>query len=189
MGFFQINEQISIYQKNFPENTLVYINQGTISPIKSELAIYINCFVLEQIIPALNSLQDIDSYQCKQNEVKIAAPLYDLSNGKFIGLDLRPNYIVLRGDPDGMIFRYDFNPETSKVLFSSSKERRPTAFTCTTFRKHYEKIVDERYTRKSSNVFFYLPSTTDRKESINQYKNNVSLNPIDCDYENFKNFH
>ena len=55
--------------------------------------------------------------------------------------------------------------------------------------KHYKKIVDECYTRKSSDIFFYLPSTTDRKESINQYKDNVSLKTIDCNYENFENFH
>ena len=41
---------------------------------------------------------------------------------------------------------------------------------------------------KSSTLFFYLPSTTDRKESINQYKDNVQLHPIDCNYESFSQF-
>ena len=37
-------------------------------------------------------------------------------------------------------------------------------------------------------MFCYLPSTTDRKESINQYKGNVQLHPIDCAYEKFPEF-
>ena len=41
---------------------------------------------------------------------------------------------------------------------------------------------------KSSTLFFYLPSTTDRKESINQYKDNVQLHPTDCNYESFSQF-
>ena len=51
-------------KKNLTENTLVYINQGTISTIKSELAIYVNCVVLGQIIPALDTPKDTDSCQC-----------------------------------------------------------------------------------------------------------------------------
>ena len=31
-----------------------------------------------------------------------------------------------------------------------------------------------------SKMFFFLPSTTDRKEKINQFFKNVSLHPIDC---------
>ena len=124
--FFGSTSRFQHFEKNFSENTLVYINnQVTISTINSELAIYVNCFVYGQIIPALNLPQDIDSCQCKQNEVKIALPLYDLSTGKFIGLDLQFGYIVLRGDPGEVFFSYGFNLETSKVLFSSSKERIP----------------------------------------------------------------
>ena len=104
MDTFQIKERILMCQTKFPENTLVYLNQGTISMIKNELVIYVNCFILGQIIPALNSPPDIDSYQCKQNEVKIAIPMYDLSNGKFLGLDMHFGYIVLRGDPDEIFF-------------------------------------------------------------------------------------
>ena len=33
-------------KKNFPENALVYIKQGTVSTIKGELDVYVNCFVL-----------------------------------------------------------------------------------------------------------------------------------------------
>ena len=42
-------------KKNFPEVTLVYLKNGTVSTIKNELAIYVNCFIFVEIIPALNS--------------------------------------------------------------------------------------------------------------------------------------
>ena len=35
------------------------------------------------------------------------------------------------------------------------------------------------------NYFFYLPSTTDRKEKINKCRENVQLHPIDCLYDDF----
>ena len=33
-----------------------------------------------------------------------------------------------------------------------------------------------------------MPSTTNRKDSINQFKSNVQLHPIDCSYEKFSEF-
>ena len=38
------------------------------------------------------------------------------------------------------------------------------------------------------NCFFYLPFTTDRKEKINKFFNNVQLPPIDCFYDDFNRF-
>ena len=37
-------------------------------------------------------------------------------------------------------------------------------------------------------MFFFLPSTTNRKEKINRWVNNVNLHPIDCLYDEFKNY-
>ena len=81
--------------------------------------------------------------------------MYDLSAGKCLGLDLRLGYIVLRGDPDEVFFSYGFNPETSKVLFSSSKERIMNTFTCTAFRKHYKKIVHECLIQENVLISFF----------------------------------
>ena len=36
-------------------------------------------------------------------------------------------------------------------------------------------------------MFFFLPYTTDRKEKINRWANNVNLHPTDCLYDDFKN--
>lgn len=38
------------------------------------------------------------------------------------------------------------------------------------------------------NCFFYLPFTTDRKEKVNKFFNNVQLPPIDCLYDDFNRF-
>ena len=39
-----------------------------------------------------------------------------------------------------------------------------------------------------STLFYYLPSITDRKEKINQFKNNVQLFPLTVEYDQFTTF-
>ena len=52
-----------------------------------------------------------------------------------------------------------------------------------------KRLLKNIILKKSSDIFLFLPLTTDGKETINQHKENVPLNPLDCNYENFKNFH
>ena len=82
---------------------------------------------------------------------------------KFLGLRKELAYIVLRGDDMECFFSYGFNEKNSNVLYSAAKDRIPNAVITTSFKKHF-----------------------DRKEKINQHKENVNLNPIDCslDYLN-----
>ena len=49
-------------------------------------------------------------------------------------------------------------------------------------------LLNERSVQEYSTLFFYLPSTTDRKEKINQFVKNVSLYPIDCWYKDFRKY-
>ena len=49
-------------------------------------------------------------------------------------------------------------------------------------------LLDKRSVQEYSTFFFYLPSTTDRKENINWFVKNVSLHPVDCRYEDFKKY-
>ena len=37
-------------------------------------------------------------------------------------------------------------------------------------------------------LFYYLPSITDRKEEINQHRNNVNLLPVDCSISFIESF-
>ena len=78
-------------------------------------------------------------------------------------------------------FLYEFDEEKSKLLYSYSKERIPNAVTSTCFKKHFHEFLNKRHEKEDfSSLFYYLPSTTNRKEKINQFKDNMSLNAINC---------
>lgn len=48
-----------------PENTLFYINQGFLSMVKNgDIAMYVQNFILGQIIIAANQPKDIDEHVC-----------------------------------------------------------------------------------------------------------------------------
>ena len=47
---------LTIKKPNFPENTFVYVNQGSVSPIKGEQAIYFEFVILGQILPLLTQI-------------------------------------------------------------------------------------------------------------------------------------
>ena len=49
---------------SFPENTLLYANQGTNSTMKAgDYVIYLDYVVLGQLIPVKNPLEDLDNSQ------------------------------------------------------------------------------------------------------------------------------
>ena len=55
LGFF--NEQrsdLTITKPNFPENTLVYVNQGSISTASGGHAIYLEFMIIGQLMPIAN---------------------------------------------------------------------------------------------------------------------------------------
>ena len=68
------------------------------------------------------------------------------------------------------------------------KQPLPNIFQGTAFKKHVSFLIDCKGSESLSKMFFFLPSTTDRKEKINRWVNNVNLHPIDCSYDDFKNY-
>ena len=86
-GFFkEIKPEMNIEKANVPENTLLYINQGFISTVKSgELAMYVHNFIIGQLILAANQPANINEYSCKENEVKLLSCVYDIESGAFKG--------------------------------------------------------------------------------------------------------
>ena len=75
-GFFGDQKRdFSILKVDFPENRLCYANQGTISTMIGDFAIYHDYVILGQLKPAKNNPENIDEYECKENEVK----LYDIT--------------------------------------------------------------------------------------------------------------
>ena len=141
---------------------------------------YNHDFILGQIILAANQPADIINYVCKESEVKLYCCIYDLTTGQFQSVREQLAFIVLRGDKGEIFISYGFDSSKSQVLYSYSKQQIPNAFVSTAFKRHYNEIVNEkRGNENSSSLFFFLPSKTDRKEGINQWKNNPSLTPID----------
>ena len=106
-----------------PENTLYYVNQAFISTVKNgELAMYVQNFILGQLIFAANQPKNIDEHKCEPNEVKLLSCVYDLESGDFKGVRLMLAYIVLRGDEDEIFFSYGYSKSKSKILYSYSKQ-------------------------------------------------------------------
>ena len=48
--------------------------------------------------------------------------------------------------------------------------------------------MNENKSDIKSSLFYFLPSVSDRKEAINQFKNNVSLSPVDVTLEFIESF-
>ena len=179
-GFFQdVRAELNLEKVNIPENCLLYVNQGFLSTVKSgEIAMYLHNFIIGQLIIAANQPEDISTYICSNNEVKLLSCVYDLESGDFKGIREQIAFIVLRGDVDETFLSYGFNKVKSKVLYSFSKQQIPNAFASVAFKRHFDEIMNENKSDIRSSLFYFLPSVSDRKEAINQHKNNVSLFPF-----------
>ena len=188
-GFF--NEQkseLNLSKANFPENTLVYINQARISTVKAgEQAIYMTNVVLAQILPYASIPDNIETYKLKEDEVLLQCPIYDKDTAKFKGIETRVALIMVRGDENECFLSYGYDPEKSKQLYSSFKQEIPNIFTSTSFNK-FNDFLTSTDKGEYSTLFYYLPSITDRKEKINQFKNNVQLFPLTVEYDQFTTF-
>ena len=189
-GFFKdIRPELNLEKVNMPENCLYYVNQAFLSTVKNgDIAMYVQNFIIGQLIFAANQPKDISTYKCLPNEVKLLSCVYDLESGEFKGVRQQLAYIILRGDEQEIFFSYGFDKSKSKVLFSYSKQQIPDAFISTSFKKHFNEIMNEKRNEDSSSLFYFLPSISDRKETINQWKNNPSLVPIDFSIDFIESF-
>ena len=179
----------TIKKPNFPENALVYCNQGTISTLKDgDYAIYLYYVILSQIILANNCSPDLANYVLKDNEVIIYIPLYNNETGHFRGIRKWLGFIMVWGDPDEVSYSYRFDEERSKVLYSSLKQPLPNILQGTAFKKHITMLIEEKQTQEKSQLFFFLPYTTDRKGKLNNFFGNVNLHTINCPYEEFSKY-
>ena len=188
-GFFKdVRAELSLQKVNIPENCLIYINQGFLSTVKNgDVAMYLDNFIIGQLIIAANQPKDIENYVCLQNEVKLLSCVYELETGQFKGIRKQMAFIVLRGDSDETFLSYGFDKIRSKTLFSYSKQQIPNAFVSVAFKKHFEQIMSGDR-NESSSLFYFLPSLSDRKEEINQHLNNVSLFPVDVTVDFIEKF-
>ena len=87
-------EDFTITNPNFPEDLLVYCNQGTISTLKAGgYAIYLNYVILGQIIPEINSPADLEFLK-----VILHLPLYNTKTGHFRGVKKCLAFIMITSD-------------------------------------------------------------------------------------------
>ena len=189
-GFFKdVKAQLNLEKVNIPENCLLYVNQGFLSTVKSgEIAMYLHNFVIGQLIIAANQPKDIVNYTCLKNKVKLLSCVYDIETGNFKGIREQVAFIVLRGDANETFLSYGFDKLKSKLLYSFSKQQIPNAFVSVAFKNHFEEIMNGDRSESSSSLFYFLPSVSDRKEEINQHKNNVCLYPIDITVDFIESF-
>ena len=189
-GFFKDQRiDLTIPKANFPENTLCYVNQGTVSQVKDGEAIYLEYVILGQIMPLANPDPsiDLDNYEFKDNECLLYVPLYNTETGLFKGLGKKLGYISLRGDKKETFYSYGYDKERSKLLYCTLKQPLPNIFQCTSFKKHKDFLIQEKLNESNeSSLFLFLPSTLDRKEDILQFKSSVNLHPIDALYDDLK---
>ena len=189
-GFFKdVRADLNLEKVNIPENCLFYCNQGFLSTVKSgEIAMYLHNFIIGQLIIAANQPKDISTYICSKNEVKLLSCVYEIESGQFKGIREQVAFIVLRGDADETFLSYGFDKIKSKLLYSFSKQQIPNAFVSVAFKKHFEQIMSDDRRDEFSSLFYFLPSVSDRKEEINQHKNNVSLSPVDITVDFIESF-
>ena len=145
-GFFgDQRSDTTVSKENFPENTLLYANQGVITNLKAgERAIYLDYVALAQILPVSVCPPNIGSYEFQQNEVLLLIPLYNTENGYFKGLKKWLGYITIRGDPDEQFYSYGFDEEKSRILCASMKQPLPNIFQGTACKKHVPFLIDAK---------------------------------------------
>ena len=165
------------------------INQAHLSTKNGEIVVYCQYVILGQVIPWRNPPDNIDDHVSNNDHlVKMYVPLCDNNDGRFQGVEETVGYIMLRGDRDEFFWTYSFSEEKSNILYCSAKQPMPNVFKGTVSNAYGNEMLNERDRNDYSKIFFYLPSITDRKEKINQYRDQVSLTPIDCKYESFGDF-
>lgn len=75
------------WEKKIPENALFYVNQSYISTVKNgDLAMYNHNFILGQLLIAANYPDNVETYACNRNAVKLYTCIYDLTSCEFQGV-------------------------------------------------------------------------------------------------------
>ena len=177
-GFFDDHRSdLTIQKANFPENTLCYVNQGSVSLLKGGgQVIYLEFVVCGQLMPLANPDPSInlETHVFQENEALLYVPVYNKATGLYGGLTKKLAHITLRGDDSKRFYSYDFSKEKSALLYCTHEDRLPNIFHCTAFKNGF--LLDENQKKaKFSKMFLYVPSTLDRKEDFSQWKDHVHL--------------
>ena len=103
-GFFNDHRSdLTIPKANYPENTLCYVNQGSLSLVKGGgQAIYLEFVVHGQLMPVANRDPSInlETHDFKENEALLYVPVYNKGTSLYGGLTKKLAHITLRGGSD-----------------------------------------------------------------------------------------
>ena len=131
-------------KRNYPEISLLYLNQAYLTVQKGEDKVYSDHVILGQISAAANSPDDMKTYECAENEVKLVAPFYNEQTGEVLGLRKSLGFINLRGDEEDAFFNYGFSKNKSKVLYAAQKMVTSKVFSGTVFKRHRNEMLKEK---------------------------------------------
>ena len=191
-GFFdEERSDLTITKPNFLENTLVCINQGSISNVKGGHAIYLDFVILGQLIPVANPDLQIylENHQFKDHEACLFVPIYNKATGMYGGLTKKLAHITLRGDVNERFYSYGYNKEKSALLYCVNRHPLPNIFHYTAFKQYHGfYLMKIKKKPEFSKMFLFLPSTLDRKEKFLQWQDHVHLHPVDVSFDELKEF-
>ena len=105
--FDDCRSDLTTQKANFPENTLCYVNQGTVLLVKGgEKAIYLEFVFMRQVMAVANADPSInlETHVFKDNEVLLYVPVYKKATGLYGGLKNKLGQITLRGDDQERFF-------------------------------------------------------------------------------------
>ena len=178
--FGKISPDYSTHKNDFPENCLCYINQAYLTVKHRDTMIYCDYVILGQIVVFRSTPESEKFDELIKNDkklVKVYMPMYDVTTGKFLGVKESVGYIMIRNREDEVFLSYGYSAEHSTSLYCYQKQPIPNIFRGTAFNTH--KLSNYLESKaEMSDICFYLPSITDRKEDINRYKDMVSLIPV-----------
>ena len=131
-GFFDDHRSdLTIPKVNFPKNTLVYVNQGSVSLVTgSGQAIYLDFVVIEQLMPVANPDPSInlETHVFQDNEALLYVPVYNKATGLYGGLTKKLAHIMLQGNANERFFSYGYSKEKSTLLYCTMKHPLPNIF-------------------------------------------------------------
>ena len=70
-------------KENFPENSIIYLNQGYLTIKGNRKLYYADYYINGQINECINPPEDFENFVCQDTEVKLYRPRYDLVTGCF----------------------------------------------------------------------------------------------------------
>ena len=126
-------------------------------------------FLIGQVNECLNPHENLETYEFKEREVEMFHQHYDNVTGHFQGFCESLGYIMIRGDVDEHFFNYGYSKQNSKILHSFHKKRMPNSFSDTFFNRHKIQYESGALQTKFSQIYYFLPSITDRVEEINRH--------------------